>query len=132
MFTLTKASMSWRSTLQSTVAFSTTEVEYMVVTEAIKEAIWLHGLVEDLGIYQEHASVFCDSQSAIYVAKNQVHHSRTKHIDVRFHFVPEIIDTGDILLKNIKTTDNPADMMTNPIPLHKFKHCLDLTGICSL
>ena len=84
----------------------------MVVTEAIKEAIWLHGLVEDLGIYQEHVSVFCDSQSAIYLAKNQVHHSRTKHIDVRFHFVREIIDEGDILLKKIRTVDNPADMMT--------------------
>ena len=61
MFTLSKAPMSWRSTLQSTVALSTTEAEYMVVIEAIKEAIWLHGLVEDLEIYQEHVSVFCDS-----------------------------------------------------------------------
>ena len=104
----------------------------MVVIEAIKEAIWLHGLVEDLGIYQEHVSVFCDSQSAIYLAKNQVHHSRTKHIDVRFHFIREIIDEGDILLKKIRTADNPADMLTKLVPLHKFKHCLDLTGICSL
>ena len=69
----------------------------MVVTEAIKEAIWLYGLVEDLGIYQEHVIVFCDSQRTIYLAKNQVHHSWTKHIDVRFHFVREIIDEGDIL-----------------------------------
>ena len=132
MFTLDKALVSWRSTLQSTVAFSTTEAKYMAVIEAIKEAIWLHGLVEDLGIYQEHVSVFCDSQSAIYLAKNQVHHSRTKHIDVRFHFVHEIIDEGDTLLKKIRTADNLADMMTKLVPLHKFKHCLDLIGICSL
>ena len=52
MFTPAKALMSWRLTLQSTIALSTTEVEYMVVSEAIKKAIWLHGLVEDLGIYQ--------------------------------------------------------------------------------
>ena len=70
--------------------------------------------------------------SAIYLAKNQVYHSRTKHIDVRFHFVREIIDEGDILLKKIGTAYNLADMMTKPIPLHKFKHCLILTSICSL
>ena len=122
MFTLTKAPVSWRPTLQSTVALSTTETEYMAMTKAIKEAIWLHGLVEDLEIYQEHVSIFCDSQSAIYLAKNQVYHSQTKHIDVRFHFVREIIDEGYILLKRIGTANNPADMMTKPVPLHKFKH----------
>jgi hypothetical protein len=79
VFTLAK---SWRSTLQSAVALSTTEVEYMAVTEAFKEAIWLHGLIEDLGIVQEHMDVHCGSQSAICLVKNQVHHSRTKHIDV--------------------------------------------------
>ena len=75
VFTFAKAPVSQRSTLQSTIALSTTEAEYMAVTEAIKEAIWLHGLIEDLGILQEHIYVFCDSQSAIHHAKNQVHHS---------------------------------------------------------
>ena len=132
MFTLAKAPVSWRLTLQSTIALSTIVAKYMAVTEAIKEAISLPGLVEDLGIYQEHVFVFCDSQSAIYLAKNQVHHSRTKHIDVRFHSVREIIDEKDILLKKIGTVDNLANMMNKLIPLHKFKHYHDLTGICSL
>ena len=61
--------------MQFIVALSTTEAEYMAVIEAIKEAIWLHGFVEGLRIYQEHVFVFCDSQSVIYLAKNQVHHS---------------------------------------------------------
>ena len=104
----------------------------MAVIEAIKEAIWLHGFVEGLRIYQEHVFVFCDSQSVIYLAKNQVHHSWTKHIDVRFHFVCEIIDEGDIFLKKIGIVDNLVDMMTKLIPLHKFKHCLGLTGVCNL
>ena len=103
----------------------------MALTEAIKEAIWLHGLIEDLGIIQEHVSIFCDSQSAIHLVKNQVHHSQTKHIDVRFHFI-DIVDEGDILLQKIGTADNPTDMMTKPVPLHKFKHCLDLLGVCSM
>ncbi|CAL8990709.1 unnamed protein product, partial [Prunus brigantina] len=112
---LLEVQVSWRSILQSTVALSTTEAEYMAVTEAIKEAIWLQGLLDDLGVQQDHVDVHCDSQSAIYLAKNQVHHARTKHIDVRFHFVREIIDEGDILLQKIGTADNPADMLTKPV-----------------
>uniref|UniRef100_A0A2N9I8X0 Integrase catalytic domain-containing protein n=1 Tax=Fagus sylvatica TaxID=28930 RepID=A0A2N9I8X0_FAGSY len=116
----------------STIALSTTEAEYMAMIEAIKEAIWLHGLIEDLGILQEHVYLFCDSQSAIHLAKNQVHHSQTKHIDIRFHFICDIVDEGDILLQKIGTIDNPTNMMTKPIPLHKFKYCLDLLGVCSM
>ncbi|KAE8725113.1 hypothetical protein F3Y22_tig00009009pilonHSYRG00067 [Hibiscus syriacus] len=112
LFTLAKAPVSWKSTLQSTVALSTTEAEYMAVSEAVKEAIWLNGLMEDLGVVQSHISLYCDSQSAIHLAKNQVYHSRTKHIDVRYHFVREIFEEGKILLQKITTSENPADMMT--------------------
>ena len=129
VFTLAGGPVCWRSTLQSTVALSTTEAEYMAATEAIKEAIWLHGLISDLGIVQDHVDVFCDSQSAIHLAKNQVHHSRTKHIDVRFHFVREILDEGTILLKKIGTADNPADMLTKIVTRIKFEHCLSLINI---
>ncbi|KAL1080812.1 hypothetical protein V6Z11_D09G020200 [Gossypium hirsutum] len=72
-------------------------------------------MVKTLGLVQEHISVYCDSQSAIHLAKNQVYHARTKHIDVRFHFVREIIDEGKIRLQKIKTADNPADMMTKVV-----------------
>ncbi|GMP88804.1 hypothetical protein CsSME_00040650 [Camellia sinensis var. sinensis] len=89
----------------------------------------LHGLIEDLGIGQKHVEVFCDSQSAICLAKNQVHHARTKHIDVRFHFIREIVNEGDILLQKIGTADNPADMLTKVVSGIKFQHCLDLVNI---
>ena len=129
VFTIAGGPVSWRSTLQSTVALSTTEPEYMAVTEAFKEAIWLHGLVEDLGIVQKQVEVFCDSQSAICLAKNQVYHGRTKHIDVRFHFIREIVDEGNILLQKIRTADNPVDMLTKMVTGIKFQHCLDLINI---
>ena len=129
VFTMAGGPVSWRSTLQSTVALSTTEAEYMAVTEAFKEAIWLHGLINDLGISQKHIRVFYDSQSAICLAKNSIHHAHTKHIDVRFHFVREILNEGDILLKKISTADNPADMMTKVVSGIKFQHCLDLINI---
>jgi len=101
----------------------------MAITEAVKEAIWLQGLLEDLGVGQKHIMVHCDSQSAICLAKNQVFHARTKHIDVRYHFVREIVEEGEILLVKIHTEENPADMMTKVISANKFKYCLDLLNI---
>eukprot|EP00268_Persea_americana_P019113 TRINITY_DN19787_c0_g1_i12.p1 TRINITY_DN19787_c0_g1~~TRINITY_DN19787_c0_g1_i12.p1 ORF type:complete len:193 (+),score=26.21 TRINITY_DN19787_c0_g1_i12:608-1186(+) len=129
VFTLVRGSVSWRSTLQSTIALLTIEAKYMAVAEAIKDAIWLQGLLDSMGIFQEHMDVHCDSQSAICLAKDQVHHSRTKHIDIRYHFVREIVDEGDILLQKIATADNPADMLTKVVTGVKFKHCLDLINI---
>ena len=129
LFTMAGGPVCWRSTLQSTVALSTTKVEYMAVTEAFKEAIWMHGLINDLGILQEHIDVFCDSQSAICLSKNQVHHARTKHINVRFHFIREIISKGDIRLLKIGTADNPADMLTKVITREKFWHCSNFINV---
>ena len=69
----------------------------MAITEAGKESIWLQGLLDDLGVGQKQVIVFYDRQSAIHLAKNQVYHARTKHIDVRYHFVWEIIEEGESL-----------------------------------
>jgi hypothetical protein len=66
------------------------------------------------------------------LAKNQVHHARTKYIDVRFHFFREIMEEGDILLQKIGTADNPADMLTKVVTRAKFKHCLDLANIVKI
>jgi hypothetical protein len=74
----------------------------------------------------------CDSESAIYLAKNQVYHPRTKHINVRFHKIRELIVTGDIVLEKVHTSENAADMLTKPITTTKFKHCLDLVNVSSL
>ena len=132
VFTFAKPPVSWKSTLQSTVALSTTKVEYMAITEAIKEAIWLQGLLDDLGVGQKQVTVFCDNQSAIHLAKDQVYHARTKHIDVRYHFVREIIEEGGVLVQKIKTDDNPADMLTKVVTTIKFNHCLDLINIAKV
>jgi len=129
VFTFSQAPVSWRSTLQSTVALSTTEAEYMALTEAMKEAIWLQGLLDDLGVEQEILKIHCDSMSAIYLARNQVYHARTKHIDVRYHFVREILEEDDINLLKIHTSENPADMLTKVVTGVKFAHCKDLLQI---
>ena len=130
LFTLSGSAISWRSTLQSTVALSSTEAEYMAAAEAVKEAIWLRNLVQELGLQQEDNSVvFCDNQSAIHLVKNQAYHERTKHIDVRYHFIRDAVAERNMMVKKIGTADNPADMLTKSIPANKFKHCLNLIGM---
>ena len=72
--------LSWQSRLQKTVALSTTEAEYMAAVEAGKEILWMKDFIGELGIRQDEYRLFCDSQSAIHLAKNAAYHSRTKHI----------------------------------------------------
>ncbi|KAG8485167.1 hypothetical protein CXB51_021347 [Gossypium anomalum] len=129
VFTIRGYAISWKATLQTTVALSTIEAEYMAITEACKEAIWLKGLFSELNEDLQISTVFCDSQSAIFLTKDQMFHERTKHIDVRYHFVRDIITRGDIVLSKISTHENPADMMTKSLPITKFEHCLDLVGV---
>ena len=119
-------------TLQSLVAMSTTEAEYMAVAKAVKEALWLKRLVKELSLNQGGVQLHCNSQSAIYLAKHQVYHVRKKHIDVRFHKIRELTATGEIILKKIDTSENVADMLTKLVPTSKFKQCLDLISVCGL
>ncbi|KAE8715970.1 hypothetical protein F3Y22_tig00110156pilonHSYRG00076 [Hibiscus syriacus] len=128
IFTVFGTAVSWKSNIQSVVALSTTEAEYIAVTEAIKEAMWLKGMVEELGIQQKVVTVFCDNQSTIHLKKNQVFHERSKHIDVKLHFVRDVIAKGSIIVKKIPTEENPVDMLIKALPVAKFRHCLDLVN----
>lgn len=96
-----------------------TKVEYMAVNAAAKEALLVKALIKELSIKQDRIQLHCDSQSAIYLAKNQVYHARTKYIDERFHKI----------LEKVHTSDNTIDMLTTPTPTDKFKHCLDLINV---
>ncbi|KAG8503539.1 hypothetical protein CXB51_001508 [Gossypium anomalum] len=111
------------------VALSTTEAEYIVITKACKEAIWLKGLFSELNKDLQISTVFCDSQNVIFLTKDQMFHEKTKHIDVRYHFVHNIIARGDIVVSKINTHENPTDVMTKSLLITKFEHCLDLVGV---
>lgn len=108
---------------------STTEAEYIAATEACKEALWLSRLVGDLGITSDIPFLHCDSQSAIQLAHNPVFHAKTKHIDVKYHFIREVIDDKLVKLVKIPTDDNPADLLTKGLPGERFAHCRHLMGI---
>jgi len=128
VFILSQAPVSWRCTLHSIVVSSTTEADYMALTKAVKEVIWLQRLMDDLGIEQDFLQVYYDSISAIYLAKNLVYHARSKHIDIKYHFVRDVPEDGDIEVKKIHTKDDPAYMLTKVVPRVKFNHCKKLAS----
>ncbi|MCO5573620.1 hypothetical protein L7F22_027392 [Adiantum nelumboides] len=96
VFTMAGEAMSWQSRLQTCVTQFTTKVECVAALEACKEAIWLGRLVTDLGIKEETPMLHCESQSAIQLARNPVYHSKTKHVDVKYHFIREMIEDKKI------------------------------------
>lgn len=121
--------VSWKSCLQSVVALSTIEAEYMALHEAAKESIWLRGLCNELGFKQTSATIHCDSQSAIALARNPVYHERTKQIDTKFHFIRDLVEAGDVILQKIHTNLNPADFLTKTVPGPKFQLCCGLLNV---
>jgi hypothetical protein len=106
----------------------TTEVEYVAVTETSKELIWLQGLLTELGFEQEMNVLHSDSQSAIHLAKNSAFHSRTKHIDLRYHFIQSLIEGKVLKLVKIARSNNPVDMLTKPVTTEKLELCAALVG----
>ncbi|XP_047949664.1 secreted RxLR effector protein 161-like [Salvia hispanica] len=132
VFTLYGAAVSWKSSLQSVVALSTTEAEFMALTAAVKESYWLRGILKDFGVVQESVAVGCDNNSALCVSKHQVYHERSKHIDVHLHFIREKIDEGEVKVFKVDTTENPADMLTKPVSRSKLGSCMKLVSLCKI
>ena len=81
---------------QAVVVLSTIEAEYMAATHASKEAVWLQGLCSGIGFVQNAVKIGCDSSSAIFLAKNLAYHSKTKHIDVQYHFVRDMVEQNSV------------------------------------
>ena len=94
VFTFGGGPVCWKSIIHSFFTMSTTEAKNMAVVEASKEVVWLVGLVKELSIEQGGVQLHYDSQNAIDLAKNQVYHATTKHIDVRFHKIRELMTYG--------------------------------------
>nr|GEX73138.1 retrovirus-related Pol polyprotein from transposon TNT 1-94 [Tanacetum cinerariifolium] len=121
--------VSWKATLQHVVALSTTEAEYIALTEAVKEAIWLKGLLEELGVELNRVTVNCDNQGAIHLSRNHVFHERTKHINVQYHFIREVLEAKTVEVLKVGTEHNAADALTKVVPGHKLQHCLELLSV---
>lgn len=108
---------------------STTEAEFIAATEACKELLWMKKFLKELGHFQGKYVLLCDSQSAIHLSKNSTFHSKSKHIDVRYHWIREVLDDKLLELDKVHTDDNGTDMMTKALPRWKFEVCCSLVGM---
>ncbi|GJU26712.1 retrovirus-related pol polyprotein from transposon TNT 1-94 [Tanacetum coccineum] len=105
---------------------------YMALKEAVKEAIWLRGLLEELGMELNTVAVNCDNQGAIHLLRNHVFHERIKHINVRYHFIIEVLEAKTVKVLKVGTEHNVADALMKVVPRLKLQHCLELlsVGMC--
>ena len=115
--------VTWKTQQQTIVALSSTEAEYIAAVEASKEAIWLQGLLREVERKHYVSVLHLDSQSALYLCKDPMYHERTKHIDVRNHFIRDMIDKKVFLVTKIDGKLNPADFGTKIVSADKFDFC---------
>ncbi|WVZ70692.1 hypothetical protein U9M48_019335 [Paspalum notatum var. saurae] len=112
--------VSWSSRKQASVSLSTTEAEYIAAASCCSHLLWMKASLSDFGLRFGRIPLLVDSTSAICVAKNPVLHSRTKHIDVRFHFPRDHYEKGDIDLVHVVTQNQLADIFTKPLEFSAF------------
>ena len=130
VFFLGTKPISWSSKKQSTVAMSSAEAEYISASGAACEAVWLRRILKDMKQCQTTPTIlFCDNLSAIAMTKNPVFHNRSKHIELRHHFIRELASRGEIELAFCKTGDQVADIFTKPIPTAKFLYFREKLGV---
>jgi hypothetical protein len=104
----------------------------MGATHASKEAVWLQRLCSSIGLVQQAVRLDCDNHSAIFLEKNQSYHLKTKHIDVQYHFVRNMIEEKKVLLEKVDTLKNVADSLTKSMITENFSWCRLTMGIYSL
>lgn len=129
LFYLCGGVVSWSSKCQPTVALSSTEAEYMALTHATKETIWLRLLLQELGFPQYTTVLYGDNQSSHALSKNPIHHQRTKHIDIQYHFVREKVLDNTISLEYIPTNIMIADALTKALPKPRFSELVKLMNL---
>ena len=130
VFRIGDATVSWSCKKQRTVARSSTEAEYVSLSFATQEAVWLRRLLQSIGFGETQPTVmFEDNNGAIDLTKNAKHHNRTKHIDIAHHFAREKVEQKEIIVTHCPSKDMIADIMTKGIPRVQFQRLRDLLGV---
>ena len=123
MITFNGGSIAWKSRLQKCVALSTTEAVFIAATEGRKEMLWTKWFLVELGVVYSRYSIYCDNQSAIFLAKNSAFHARSKHIDVRYHWICDTVNSGEVEFKDVRTDRNCADMLKKAVSKSQLQMC---------
>ena len=130
------ALISWLSLKQKVVPLSTCEVEYVAAATAACQVVWLRRLLGELTGAEAHPpALMVDNQPAIAIAKNPVLHDRSKHIDVRLHFLRDCVDGGQIVIEFVETGRQLADALTKPLGrlrLTELKEMIGMEGVQGL
>lgn len=129
-FYLNESLVTWVSQKQRCVALSSCEAEFMAATAAACQAIWIRNVLNQITAENIGPVVlYVDNKSAIDLAKNPVFHGRSKHIDIRFHFIRECVDRGEVVLRHVSSDNQRADVLTKALATVKFEKMRNLLGI---
>ena len=124
--------VSWSSKKQDCTALSTAEAEYVSLSACCAQVLWMRTQLTDYGFHFERIPMYCDSKSAIAISCNPVHHSKTKHIRVRYHFIKEHVEEGTVEIHFVKTDYQLADLFTKALPKERFEELVRRIGMRSL
>ncbi|GJS60608.1 retrovirus-related pol polyprotein from transposon TNT 1-94 [Tanacetum coccineum] len=113
---------SWFSKKQTALAISTTEAEYVSAGKACQQALWMKQALIDYDVRLDDVPIMCDNKGAIDLSKNPVQHSRTKHIEIRHHFLRDNVQKGHISIEKVPSVDNIADILTKPLKRESFNY----------
>nr|GEZ82535.1 copia protein [Tanacetum cinerariifolium] len=111
---------SWFLKKQTALSISTTEVEYVSAGKACQQALWMKQALVDYGIRLDDIPIMCDNKGAVDLNKNPVQHSRTKHIEIRHHFLRDNVSKGNVFKEKVSSKDNIADILTKPLKCEPF------------
>lgn len=130
-FILSDAAVAWSSRKQPVVSLSTTEAEFIAAAACTCQMIWMKRILKKIG-YEGSSSplIYCDNSSTIKLSKNPVMHGKSKHIDVRFHFLRDLVNEGAVQLKFCSTHQQVADIFTKPLKLDTFLELRRKLGVC--
>ncbi|CAL5432597.1 unnamed protein product [Camellia sinensis] len=133
VFMLGSGAVAWSSRKQPIVTLSTTEAEFVAAAACASQAVWMKRILEKLSLEESKCTaILCDNSSTIKLSKNPVLHGRSKHIDVRFHFLRDLTRERAVELVYCGTQDQLADMMTKPLTLDAFQRSRSQLGVCQV
>ena len=124
--------VSWVSKKQHSVSTSTAEAEYIAAGSCCSQILWMRNQLRDYELDLNQIPIYCDNTSAITISNNPVQHSRTKHIDIRYHFIRENIMNGTVELHFVPTTDQIVDIFTKPLDEATFTKLVSELGMLNL
>ncbi|CAJ2662295.1 unnamed protein product [Trifolium pratense] len=122
--------VSWFSKKQNSVSLSTTEAEYIAAGSSCSQLLWMRQMLKEYSVEQDVMTLYCDNLSAINISKNPIQHSRTKHIDIRHHFIRELVEEKIVTLEHIASEEQLADIFTKALDASQFEKLRGKLGIC--